>query len=196
MSISTKSCSWKRPIVQWRAPGTMSLAALFNRKSRNAVQALYGAIVAAARNPVFYVEWGVPDSLDGRFELIALLAFLAIRRLKQSGDNAAFAQALFDTMFADLDRNLREMGVGDLSVGRQVKTMAKAFYGRVVAYERGLAGVDNLDEALRRNLYGTAVPDATQIAAAAAYVRRQAQALDAAPVGSLLAGELPLAQEG
>jgi len=174
----------------------MSLAALFNRKSRNAVQALYGAIVAAARNPVFYVEWGVPDSLDGRFELIALLAFLAIRRLKQSGDNAAFAQALFDTMFADLDRNLREMGVGDLSVGRQVKTMAKAFYGRVVAYERGLAGVDNLDEALRRNLYGTAVPDATQIAAAAAYVRRQAQALDAAPVGSLLAGELPLAQEG
>lgn len=174
----------------------MPLASLFNRKSRTAVQALYGAIVAAARNPAFYGEWGVPDTLDGRFELIALHAFLAIRRLRQSGDNAAFAQALFDTMFADLDRNLREMGVGDLSVGRQVKTMAKAFYGRVVAYERGLAGSDNLDDALRRNLFGTVVPDAKQIAAAAAYVRRQAQALDAAPVDSLLAGELPLAQEG
>jgi len=174
----------------------MPLAALFNRKSRAAVRALYGAIVAAARNPAFYAEWGVPDTLDGRFELIALHAFLAIRRLKQAGDNAAFAQALFDTMFADLDRNLREMGVGDLSVGRQVKTMAKAFYGRVVAYERGLAGSDSLDDALRRNLYGTVVPNVTQIAAAAAYVRRQAQALDAAPVGSLLAGELPLAQEG
>ena len=174
----------------------MSLAALFNRKSHTAVQALYGAIVAAARNPAFYAEWGVPDTLDGRFELIALHAFLAIRRLKQSGDNTAFAQALFDTMFADIDRNLREMGVGDLSVGRQVKTMAKAFYGRVVAYERGLAGSDSLDDALRRNLYGTVVPEATQIAAAAEYVRRQARALDAAPVGLLLAGEFPLAQEG
>src|SRR5487761_983326 len=184
MSISAKSCSRKRPIVQWRAPGTMPLAGLFNRKSRTAVQALYGAVVAAARNPAFYAEWGVPDTLDGRFELIALHAFLAIRRLKQSGDNTAFAQALFDTMFADLDRNLREM-----SVGRQVKTMAKAFYGRVVAYGRGLAGSDNLDNALRRNLYGTVVPEATQIAAAATYVRRQAQALDAAPVDLLLAGE-------
>lgn len=174
----------------------MPLAGLFNRKSRTAVQALYGAIVAAARNPAFYAEWGVPDTLDGRFELIALHAFLAIRRLKQSGDNTAFAQALFDTMFADLDRNLREMGVGDLSVGRQVKTMAKAFYGRVVAYGRGLAGSDNLDNALRRNLYGTVVPEATQIAAAATYVRRQAQALDAAPVDLLLAGEFPLVQEG
>lgn len=174
----------------------MPLAALFNRKSRTALQALYSAIAAAARNPSFYAEWGVPDTLDGRFELIALHAFLAIRRLKQSGDNVAFAQALFDTMFADLDRNLREMGVGDLSVGRQVKTMAKAFYGRVVAYERGLVGSDSLDDALRRNLYGTVAPDAKQIAAVAAYVRRQAQALDAAPVGSLLAGELPLAQEG
>ena len=174
----------------------MSLAALFNRKSRTAVQALYGAIVATARNPAFYAEWGVPDTLDGRLELIALHAFLAIRRLKQSGDNAAFAQALFDTMFADLDRNLREMGVGDLSVGRQVKTMAKAFYGRVVAYERGLAGSDSLDDALRRNLYGTATPEAAQVAAAAAYVRRQACVLDAAPIGSLLAGEFPLVQGG
>src|SRR5215469_3534270 len=171
----------------------MPLAALFNRKSRTAVQKLYGAIVAAARNPAFYTKWGVPDTLDGRFELIALHAFLAIRRLKQSGDNAAFAQTLFDTMFADLDRNLREMGVGDLSVGRQVKTMAKAFYGRVVAYERGLAGTDDLDDALRRNLYGTSSPTAAQIEAAAAYVRRQAQALDATPVDQLLAGGFPLA---
>jgi len=174
----------------------MPLAALFKRKSRTAVQALYGKVVLAARNPAFYAEWGVPDTLDGRFELIALHAFLVIRRLKQSGENAAFAQALFNTMFADLDRNLREIGVGDLSVGRQVKTMAKAFYGRVVAYERGLAGSDSLDDALRRNLYGTVVPEAARIAAAAAYVRRQARALDAAPVDLLLVGEFPLAQEG
>lgn len=174
----------------------MPLAAFFNRKSRTAVQALYGAVVAAARAPVFYAEWGVPDTLDGRFEVIALHAFLALRRLKQSGDNAAFAQALFDAMFADLDRNLREMGASDLGVGRQVKTMAKAFYGRVVAYERGLAGTDSLEDGLRRNLYGTATPTETQLAAAADYVRRQARALDAAPIGLLLAGDLPLAKEG
>ncbi|MDE2165453.1 MAG: ubiquinol-cytochrome C chaperone family protein [Alphaproteobacteria bacterium] len=173
----------------------MSLAALFHRKYRNTVQALYGAIVAASRARIFYEDWGVPDTLDGRFELIALHTFLAMRRLKQSGDSAAFSQALFDTMFGDLDRNLREMGVGDLSVGRQVKTMAKAFYGRIRAYERGLAGTESLDEALRRNLYGTVAPSAAQIAAAAAYLRRQAQVLDAAPVGRLLSGELPLAAE-
>jgi len=88
------------------------------------------------------------------------------------------------------------MGVGDLSVGRQVKTMAKAFYGRVVAYERGLAGSDSLDDALRRNLYGTVMPEVAQVAAAATYVRRQAQALDATPAERLLAGEFPLVQEG
>lgn len=174
----------------------MPLAALFNRKNRSAVQALYAAIVAASRAPAFYAEWGVPDTLDGRFELIALHAFLAMRRLKRSDGNTAFAQALFDTMFADLDRNLREMGASDLGVGRQVKTMAKAFYGRVVAYERGLTGTDSLDEALRRNLYGTTMPDAGQVTAVANYIRRQAQALDAARVELLVAGEFPLAREG
>jgi cytochrome b pre-mRNA-processing protein 3 len=174
----------------------MPLAALFNRKSRSAVQALYAAIVAASRTPVFYEEWGVPDTLDGRFELIALHAFLALRRLKQSGESADFSQALFDTMFTDLDRNLREMGVGDLSVGRQVKTMARAFYGRIVAYERGLAGTESLEDALRRNLYGTIVPSPGQLAVAVAYLRHQAQALDAVPVARLLSGEFPLAREG
>ncbi|MDE2228223.1 MAG: ubiquinol-cytochrome C chaperone family protein [Alphaproteobacteria bacterium] len=173
----------------------MPLAALFHRKSRSAVQALYGAIVAAGRAPVFYEKWGVPDTLDGRFELIALHAFLALRRLKHSNECVEFAQALFDTMFADLDRNLREMGTGDLGVGRQVKTMAKAFYGRILAYEHGLAGDANLEDALRRNLYGTATPNSGQVAAAANYLRHQAQALDAAPVAVLLSGELPLARE-
>jgi cytochrome b pre-mRNA-processing protein 3 len=174
----------------------MPLAELFHRKPPDAVQALYTAIVAAARAPVFYEEWGVPDTLDGRFELIALHAFLAMRRLKHSDGTASFAQALFNRMFADLDRNLREMGVGDLSVGRQVKIMAKAFYGRVVAYERGLAGTESLDDALRRNLYGTVTPTPAQLAAAADYLRAQAQTLDATPVERLLAGELPVATEG
>lgn len=173
----------------------MPLAALFHRKAQGAVQAFYAAIVTAARAPIFYEGWGVPDTLDGRFELIALHAFLAMRRLKQSDGTGAFAQALFDTMFADLDRNLREMGVGDLSVGRQVKIMAKAFYGRIVAYERGLAGTESLVDALRRNLYGTVTPSAAQVAAVADYLRSQARTLDATPVERLLSGEFPLARE-
>lgn len=173
----------------------MPLAALLRRKSRNAAQALYSAIVAASRAPVFYEDWGVPDTLDGRFELIALHAFLALRRLKQSAESAAFAQVLFDTMFADLDRSLREMGASDLGVGRQVKTMAKAFYGRILAYERGLTGSDSLESALRRNLYGTTTPSAAQVAAVIGYLRRQSHALEGAPVALLLSGELPLAVE-
>ncbi len=173
----------------------MPLAAPFSRKTRAAAQTLYGAIVAASRAPVFYSEWGVPDTVDGRFELIALHAFLTMRRLKQSVGTGTFTQALFDVMFADFDRNLREMGIGDLGVGRRIKAMAGAFYGRIVAYERGLAGKESLDDALRRNLFGTTAPTATQIAAVANYVHRLAQRLAVAPIERLQAGELPLATE-
>src|SRR5579862_2304322 len=98
----------------------MPLASLFRRNPRsNAAHALYGQIVNASRAPVFFARWGVPDTLDGRFELLVLHAFLALRRLKSAPETADFSQELFDIMFADLDRNLREMGASDLGVGRQ-----------------------------------------------------------------------------
>jgi cytochrome b pre-mRNA-processing protein 3 len=168
------------------------LASLFRHKPRRvAVNAAYRRIVERAREPVFYTEWGVPDTLDGRFELLALHAFLVLRRLKRDhGATEAFAQELFDTMFADLDRALREMGVGDLGVGRRVKEMAAGFYGRIVAYDQGLVDGAALDAALRRNLYGTAAPSEAQRAEAAAYVLRQAAALEAQPLAALLAGDV------
>ena len=172
----------------------MPLAALFRRgRRRQAVIAAYHRIVEQARQPVFFADWGVPDTLDGRFETLALHAFLVLNRLK-AGDGAAsvFAQDLFDTMFADLDRAMREMGATDIGVGRHVKTMARGFYGRVAAYERGLAEGDAaLEEALRRNLFGTFAPDAAQLDAAARYLRDQAAAFEAAPLAQLLAGDLP-----
>lgn len=122
---------------------------------------LYVAVINQARLPVFYTEYGVPDTLDGRFDLIVLHAALVMRRLRGiGGDDAAeakeVAQALFDLMFADMDQNLREIGVTDTSVGKRVKQMVRAFYGRATAYEEALnAGGAGLDEALRRNLYGT-----------------------------------------
>jgi cytochrome b pre-mRNA-processing protein 3 len=171
------------------------LGSLFRRHARRAaVLAVYERIVERAREPHFYTEWGVPDTLDGRFEVLALHAFLVLNRLKRDrASTAAFAQELFDAMFADLDRGLREMGASDLGVGRRVKAMASGFYGRIAAYDRGLTEEEALAPALRRNLYGTAQPDETQLVAVAAYARRQAAALAAHPAQALLAGDVDFA---
>ena len=152
----------------------------------------YGRVVEQARRPGFFVDCGVPDTLDGRFELICLHAFLYLHRLKREQPQAApVGQCFFDAMFADFDRSLREMGTGDLSVGRQVKRMAEAFYGRVAAYEPGLAGDDAvLQPALQRNLFGTAPPTRPHLEAMASYVRREAACLSRQGAAELLAGEV------
>ncbi len=177
-------------------PGMMRFASLFRRRRRRAaVNAAYHRLVERARMPVFFVAWGVPDSFDGRFEVLALHAFLVLNRLRaERALTAEFAQDLFDVMFADLDRAVREMGATDVGVGRHVKAMARGFYGRIVAYERGLeADEAGLEDALRRNLFGTAAPAPAPLAAAARYLRRQAASLAAVPLASLLAGEVPFA---
>jgi cytochrome b pre-mRNA-processing protein 3 len=143
----------------------MFLSRLVHRRdSAHTAEILYARIVARAREPAFYRDHGVPDTVEGRFEMIALHAFLVLHRLKESKaadgpDEGALGQALFDLMFADMDRSLREMGVGDLGVGRRVKAMAQAFYGRIAAYEGGLAGGDGaLAVALERNVFAGAPP--------------------------------------
>lgn len=140
----------------------MRLFRLFrgDRSAARAAESLYATIVAQARRPEFYTLLGVPDTVDGRFDMIALHMFLVLQRLKQAGPKAAqVSQSLFDTMFADMDRNLREMGAGDLGVGRRVRAMAEGLYGRIAAYEEGLTGDDvMLAAALRRNVFGT-LPD-------------------------------------
>jgi cytochrome b pre-mRNA-processing protein 3 len=163
---------------------------LQRRRARENACALYDQIVAQARQAAFYARLGVPDTVDGRFELVALHAFLVFERLGAERDAAEFAQLVFDRMFDDFDRALREMGTGDLSVGKEVKRMAKAFYGRSDAYRRGLAGGDGeLVEALRRNLYGTGAPAEEELRAMAAYARAAARRLAAQPLAALLAGE-------
>ncbi len=118
---------------------------------------LYGAAVAAARQPSFYAALGVPDTLDGRFDLVGLHVFLLIRRLTEAPPpGPALAQAVFDAMFNDMDLNLREIGVGDLSVGRRVREMWEAFHGRAAVYAAALDGDDPpaaLAEALVRNVW-------------------------------------------
>src|SRR6266702_5266756 len=147
---------------------------------REAAELAYDRIVEHARQPGFFIDGGVPDTVDGRFELICLHAFLYLHRLKREQQRAApLGQWFFDTMFADFDRSLREMGTGDLGVGREVKRMAQAFYGRVAAYEEGLAGDDSvLQPALARNLFGTAPSSPVRLEAMAGYVRREATQLN------------------
>ena len=162
---------------------------------RDAAEAAYRSVVEQARRSEFFVALGVPDTLDGRFELICLHAFLYLHRLKgEAPPAAAFGQRFFDTMFADFDRSLREIGTGDLSVGRQVKRMAEAFYGRVRAYEEGLkAGGAELSTALARNLYGTATATPEQLQRIGDYLRRETVNLDRQPTAALLAGRIEFA---
>jgi cytochrome b pre-mRNA-processing protein 3 len=175
----------------------MPLASLFRRnRHREAVLQLYEAIVERAREPRFFTEFGVPDTVDGRFELTALHGFLVLNRLKVERPRTAdLAQELFDAMFTDFDRGLREMGVGDLGVGRQVKAMAKAFYGRISAYQAGLATGEGapLAAALRRNLYGTVSPAEDDVARLAGYLRACTAALAAQPIAQLMTGRVTFA---
>lgn len=174
------------------------LSRLFQRKpSERVVARLYGTIVEQARHPGFFTTMGVPDSLEGRFEMVALHAWLVMRRLAMGGkETRAFNQSLFDFMFADMDFNLREMGAGDMKVGDRVKELASHYYGRVAAYDEGLDAADPgiLIQALDRNLYGSTLPPPEHPQAMADYVRQQWRTLSVFPVQRLLLGEVEFAQ--
>jgi cytochrome b pre-mRNA-processing protein 3 len=145
----------------------MALLSWFgSRRYERAGFSLYTASVKAARDPLYFERLGVPDTLDGRFDLVGLFVALLIRRLRAfSSPNpalgTALAQAVFDAMFADMDFNLREMGVGDISVGKRMRDMWEAFHGRAVAYEAPLAAGDvaTLTAALARNVWRGAAPE-------------------------------------
>jgi cytochrome b pre-mRNA-processing protein 3 len=120
------------------------------------IAALYGAIVAQARSPTFYVDYGVPDTVEGRFDLIVLHLVLVLRRLSGVGDRGVdFGQRLFDAFCRDLDGNLREMGIGDLAVPKRMRRFGEAFYGRQAAYLAALAAGDSrvFENALARNIF-------------------------------------------
>ncbi len=158
-----------------------------------AADRLYRSLMGQARSPAFYLELGVPDTPEGRFELLALHVALTVRRLGEPG--RATAQALFDLMCADLDVNLRELGVGDLSVGKEVKRLAQQFFARLEALDRSLGGeAAALEPMLLRNVYnGGAAPSAGQVAALAIYLEAAARDLAGQDQAVLGAGQIALA---
>lgn len=137
-------------------PGLALLSRLFGEKKQRArLDPLYGAIVAAGRAPAWYVEGKVPDTVEGRFDMIVLhLALLVRRTRREDEDTRKLAQQVFDRFCTDLDHNLREMGVGEMAVPRRMRKFGEAFYGRAAAYDAALDSQDvaALDAALARNL--------------------------------------------
>jgi cytochrome b pre-mRNA-processing protein 3 len=176
---------------QWRPSGSVKFR-LRRNQHREAVERAYRRVVEQARDPAFYTEFAVPDTLDGRFELICLHAFLFLHRLRSEGPQAGrIGQYFFDEMFADLDRSLRELGVGDLSVGKHVKQMAQGFYGRIRAYQEALGDDDSvLAAALQRNVFGAVAGRVPAAAALAVYTRAAADGLRRQPTAQLLAGDV------
>jgi cytochrome b pre-mRNA-processing protein 3 len=148
---------------------------LFRRNRRDhSIDGLYGAIVAQARLPVFYSGYRVPDIVEGRLEMVMLHAVLLLHRVEAGGDGLReLGQAVFDRFCQDMDDNLREMGVGDLSVPKQMQRIAGAFYGRARVYQEALARADpaGLVDALRRNIYADELAAGASARRLAIYVR-------------------------
>lgn len=184
----------------------MILESLFGRRGpradrRTPAERLYGEAVRQARAPAFYGEGRVPDTVEGRFEALSLHGFLILHRLKGEGEpGRVLAQKFFDAMFEDMDRNLREIGIGDLAVGKRIRLLAENFYGRIKSYEEGLSGREGaLEAAVARNLLtdtavarsapgGATVPPFAAVVAA--YIRQEAAGLAAQGYRSLAEGRV------
>jgi cytochrome b pre-mRNA-processing protein 3 len=168
-------------LQRWLRPGP----------ARTAGERLYAATVTQARAPALYAELGAPDTPDGRFEVYTLHVLLVLGRLKGEGARTAHAsQALFDAYLGGLDHGLRELAVGDLSVGKTMRKLGEAFYGRGQALSRALDAPDRgeLEGLLRRTVLSADA--AADIAPLAAYVLRAKAALDTMATERLLDGEI------
>lgn len=158
---------------------------------REALRPLYQQVVAHARQPHWYLQGGVPDSIDGRFEMVSALLALTLIRLESDPSQAAAMAFLTEIFVDDMDAQLREFGVGDMVVGKRVGRLMGAFGGRLGAYREALAdGTDNgmLAAAIRRNLYTDANPAADQIDHVVAGMRRLSAQLALCDASTLVAG--------
>ena len=163
----------------------------FARKdpNRKAARALYGRAVEQARLPVFYENFGVADTVDGRTELVMLHVFLVLARLKSEADARKLGRCVSEAFFENMDDSLREAGVGDLVVGRKIRAIAEGLHGRMAAYDAAMlkgAANDALELALARNVYFS--PDPGAGGALARYVRAAAACLAAQPFGRFADG--------
>ena len=165
------------------------LGRLFGEKSTEALP-LYAAVVARARAPHWYVEGQVPDTVDGRFDMIAAVMGFVVLRLEQEAAGAPLSAVLTERFVDDMDGQLRELGVGDVVVGKHIGKMMGMLGGRLGAYREGLAGA-GIDAALVRNLYRSAAPSPEALAHVRNGLLDFRAALAATPIAALAEGTLP-----
>jgi cytochrome b pre-mRNA-processing protein 3 len=169
----------------------MILSLFRKNPAREPVYGIYAAIVAQSRQPRFYTEFGVPDTVTGRFDMISLHLGLLFHRLRtEDAGTRDFSQAVFDLFFKDMDRSLREMGVGDLAVPKKIRKMGGAFYGLLQGLGSALDAGDMaaLQAVLVRNVYeGGDAPAAPLLAG---YLAAEARRLAALPAGMIVGGSL------
>lgn len=167
------------------------LASLFSRKDERApLRPLYAALIARARAPHWYEAGAVPDTLDGRFDMVTAMMSLALLRmeaLELVGESARLTEIFVE----DMDGQVRQIGFGDLVVGKQIGRMMSALGGRLGAYRAGLAGEAPLGEAIVRNIYRGEAPAPAALAHVEAKLRAFAAALHGLSAEALLAGALP-----
>jgi len=171
------------------------LRALFGGSGdRAALRPLYAAIVEEARQPAWYRDAAVPDTIDGRFEMVAAVLSLVLIRLEGDGDPGKAPSTFLAEIFVDdMDGQLREIGIGDIVVGKHIGRMMSALGGRLGAYRDALApgaGADTLESALVRNVYRGDEPSAGALAMLAAGIRRLAAQIGGVPLDTLLGGRL------
>jgi cytochrome b pre-mRNA-processing protein 3 len=173
---------------------------LKDEKLESAAAAVYAVVAQQARHPAFYLSYEVPDTVDGRFEMVVLQAYILFRRLKGQGEAIdRLTQATYDVMFRELDLALREMGAADLGVGRRIKHMAESMNGRIQFYDQGLAANDgdaSLAAALRRNLYGTVDPTEDSLARMVRYLKAAITALEGQQIERIAAADFHFPDPG
>lgn len=175
----------------------MAFGFLRSRSTERTVQRLHAGLVVVVRDPVFYRDFGVADTFEGRFEMLALVSSLVVMRLCAAPAPApALAQELTDRLFQGLDDDMREMGVGDLAVPKKIKKLAASLLGRRSAYAGALEGRDEttLREALARNVFGGArAPDDPGVTSLARWTTGAHISLAAQENAALVAGVISIA---
>lgn len=189
-------CKCGERVIENTQEPDLGLFDLFRRKSDAQGVDLYESALSQARQPIFHTQLGVPDTLDGRFDLIVLHLCLVRQALLSAGEeegDGPLLQAMDERFITDMDYALREVGVGDLSVGKQVKSMAGAYQGRWRRYKEAFAdeNAGDLAEALLTNVYrGTDVPAENGLVLAT-YCQTQIAALAGAPAAIRSGKALP-----
>ena len=169
------------------------LARIFGgRREREAYRPLYDAVVNAGRDPGWYTDGQVPDTIDGRFDMIAALLALVLLRLEAEQERTRTASVLLTELFIDdMEGTVRQLGIGDLMVGKHVGRMVGALGGRLAAFRTAAEEESGFEDSVRRNIFHDAPPSQTAVEFVGAGLLRFDAALRSTPIEAILQGEIP-----